>query len=164
VHVSRSLARTLRRCGWTTTVDADMEAVIAGCAAGRGDEGTWITPQMARAYLRLHDLGWAHSLEVWDGDDLVGGIYGVQVGGVFTGESMFHRVADASKVALLDLATRFREAGGELLDVQLVTPHLARLGAREVARSHFLELLEDRRDDDVRLLLERLAVARLAPR
>lgn len=150
-HVSRSLRRTLRRCGWSTTVDAAFEQVVAGCAEGRGHAGTWITPTMSRAYLRLHVLGWAHSLEVWDHDRLVGGVYGVQVGGVFTGESMFHRERDASKVALVDLAARLRAAGGRLLDVQLTTEHLCSLGAVDVPRERFLEQLAAARDLDVRL-------------
>lgn len=164
VHVSRSLRRTLRRCGWTTTVDADFDAVVRACAEERGHEGTWITPSMARAYRRLHVLGWAHSLEVWDGSRLVGGVYGVQAGGVFTGESMFHRATDASKVALVDLCDRLAEAGGAVLDVQLTTEHLASLGARDVSRAQFLRLLGRLRDLDVRFHPGRLPVARLAER
>jgi leucyl/phenylalanyl-tRNA---protein transferase len=160
LHVSHSLKRTLRRCGWTTTVDADFEGVLAGCAAGRGDAGTWITPTMSRAYLRLHELGWAHSLEVWDGRRLVGGVYGVQVGGVFTGESMFHRERDASKVALVDLAARMLSAGGRLLDVQLTTDHLLTLGAVELQRERFLAVLTASRDLDVRLATAERPVAR----
>lgn len=162
LHVSRSLRRTLRRSGWTTTVDHAFTAVVDACGDDRGEEGTWITASMARAYRRLHDLGWAHSLEVWDGDDLVGGVYGVQVGGVFTGESMFHRVTDASKVALADLTTRFHAAGGRALDVQLTTTHLASLGARDVPRDEFVRLLEACREHDVRMTTSRRPVARLA--
>jgi leucyl/phenylalanyl-tRNA---protein transferase len=164
LHASRSLRRTMRRTGWHTTVDHDFAGVVAACADGRGDDGTWITGSMRRAYLRLHDLGWAHSVEVWDGDDLVGGIYGVQVGGVFTGESMFHRRSDASKVALADLLDRFTGAGGRLVDVQLTTPHLVSLGAVDVARATFLGWLAAARDDDVRMIATALPVARLAPR
>jgi len=151
LHISRSLQRTLRRCGWSTTVDAAFDEVVAGCASGRGDAGTWITATMGGAYSRLHALGWAHSLEVWDGERLVGGIYGVQLGGVFTGESMFHRESDASKVALVDLAARLRSAGGRLLDVQLTTGHLRSLGATDMPRGRFLEILAAARDLDVRL-------------
>jgi leucyl/phenylalanyl-tRNA--protein transferase len=162
VRVSRSLRATLRRCGWTTTVDAAFRAVVAGCAEDRGDrQGSWITSAMARAYSRLHDLGWAHSLEVWDADRLVGGIYGVQVGGVFTGESMFHRETDASKVALVDLVSRFHAAGGRLVDVQLTTPHLRSLGARDLPRRDFLALLAGARQLDVRLVTGRRPVDRL---
>lgn len=163
LHVSRSLRRHLRRCGWTTTVDVAFRAVVAACADDRGDgQGSWITTAMARAYARLHDLGWAHSVEVWDGDRLVGGLYGVQVGGVFTGESMFHLETDASKVALADLATRFHAAGGRLFDVQLTTPHLRSLGARDLPRREFLEVLARAQHLDVRLATGRRPVARLA--
>jgi leucyl/phenylalanyl-tRNA--protein transferase len=117
---------------------------------------------MRAAYRRLHELGHAHSLEVWEGDRLVGGLYGIGVGGVFTGESMFHHVTDASKVALVDLAARFAEAGGRLIDVQVVTPHLASLGARDLPRSEFLALLARVRDDPVHLPTGRRLVARLA--
>jgi leucyl/phenylalanyl-tRNA---protein transferase len=162
VHVSRSLRRRLRGAGWTTTVDTAFRAVVSGCAADRGDgQGSWITSGMARAYTRLHELGWAHSLEVWDDDRLVGGVYGVQVGGVFTGESMFHRASDASKVALLDLVTRFAAAGGRLVDVQLTTPHLRSLGARDLPRDRFLEVLAGARQLDVRLATEPRPVTRL---
>jgi leucyl/phenylalanyl-tRNA--protein transferase len=174
--VSRSLRTRLRRSGWETTVDRAFAAVLAGCAdrppegrASRGRDssppegggGTWITPPMGAAYRRLHDLGYAHSLEVWDGAELVGGLYGVGVGGVFTGESMFHLATDASKVALVDLVARLAEAGGCLIDVQMVTPHLASLGARDLPRAEFLALLERVRDQPVRLATDRLPVARL---
>jgi leucyl/phenylalanyl-tRNA---protein transferase len=163
VHVSRSLRRRLRGCGWSTTVDTAFRAVVAGCAADRGDgQGSWITSAMARAYVRLHDLGWAHSVEVWDGDQLVGGVYGVQIGGVFTGESMFHRATDASKVALLDLVTRFHAAGGRLVDVQLTTPHLRSLGARDLPRPDYLEVLTGAKQLDVRLTTGARPVTRLA--
>jgi leucyl/phenylalanyl-tRNA---protein transferase len=163
LHVSRSLKRQLHRCGWTTTVDVTFRGVVSACAADRGDgQGSWITAAMARAYGRLHDLGWAHSLEVWDGDRLVGGLYGVQVGGVFTGESMFHRETGASKVALVDLVTRFRAAGGRLFDVQLTTPHLRSLGARDLPRRDFLDVLARAQHLDVRLATGRRQVSRLA--
>ncbi len=161
LHRSRSLRRTLRRSGWTTTVDADLPAVVAACA-DRAEEGTWLTPAMQAAYRRLHELGWVHSVEVWDGPRLVGGIYGVQVGAVFTGESMFHRVPDASKVALVDLLDRFTAAGGVLLDVQLVTPHLASLGAVEVPREVFLADLDRLRTERVRMAVGRRPVTTLA--
>lgn len=143
LHVSRSLRGRLRSSGWVTTVDAAFEEVVAACATRPPDMGTWITPELARAYLRLHRLGWAHSFEVWDRDRLVGGMYGVQVGASFTGESMFHRRTDASKVALVDAVDRLTEAGGWMLDVQLPTPHLERMGAIEVSRAWFLERLAD---------------------
>lgn len=163
LHVSRSLRRRLRTCGWTTTVDRAFVEVVQGCARGRGEPGTWITPEMRRAYTRLHELGWAHSLEVWDSSGgLVGGIYGVQVGGVFTGESMFHDEDDASKVALVDLCARFHAAGGRFVDVQLTTDHLRSMGADDVARDEFLDVLADVRDHDVRLRLARRPVDRLS--
>ena len=162
LRISRSLRQRLRRCGWQTTVDAAFDQVIAACAERGEDEGTWITARMGAAYRRLHRLGWAHSLEVWDGAALVGGLYGLGLGGVFTGESMFHRATDASKVALVDLVARFGEAGGRLIDVQLVTPHLASLGARELPRGDYLALLRQVRDDRVRLPEDRRPVVGLA--
>lgn len=161
-HVSRSLRRTLERCGWTATADRAFDEVVVGCADRRGSEGTWITAEMRAAYRRLHRLGWAHSVEVWQDERLVGGIYGVQVGGCFTGESMFHRTADASKVALIELLVRFVEAGGTLVDAQLPTAHLRRMGAREIPRASFLRLLAGVRDDPVRLAVDERDVARLA--
>lgn len=161
-HVSRSLRRTLHRCGWTATVDRDPAAVIEGCADR--SEGTWITPEMRDAYLELAELGWMRSVEVWQGGVLVGGIYGVQIGGVFTGESMFSRRADASKVALLELCHRFATAGGVLVDVQLPTDHLRSLGAVTIARSDFLRLLERESGRDVRMRADELPVSRLASR
>lgn len=162
LHVSRSLRQRLRRCGWTATIDKAFAAVVAACAEPRGDEGTWITRSMARAYLRLHELGWAHSVEIWDGHALVGGLYGVQIGGCFTGESMFRRLSDASKVALVELVHRFSEAGGRLVDVQLATPHLCQLGTHEVPRSMFLGMLAAVRDADIRFPLDARPVSRLA--
>lgn len=163
VHVARSLARRLRGCGWTSTVDHAFRAVVAGCAQDRGDgQGSWITTPMARAYARLHELGWAHSIEIWDEDRLVGGLYGVQVGGVFTGESMFHTTTDASKAALVDLVARLQAAGGRLLDVQLTTPHLRTLGAEDRPRAVFLDELAAAAELDVRLATGRREVARLA--
>jgi leucyl/phenylalanyl-tRNA--protein transferase len=160
-HVARSLRRTLRGSGWQVTVDTAFDEVMRACGVGRSD-GTWITPGMLRAYVRLHGLGWAHSVEVWERSELVGGVYGVQVGAVFTGESMFHRRADASKVALLALASRFADAGGVLLDAQLPTPHLRSLGFRTLPRHDFLSRLEELRERDVRLALERRPAALLA--
>ena len=142
LHISRSLARTLRSGRLRCTLDQAFAAVVAGCA-DRPGEGTWITAGMAIAYEELHALGHAHSVEVWDaGRALVGGLYGVALGGAFMGESMFHRVPDASKVALVHLADRLRRAGFALLDAQVPTPHLERLGARSVRRSEYLRRLE----------------------
>jgi leucyl/phenylalanyl-tRNA---protein transferase len=141
VHVSRSLRRSLRR--YAVTADRAFAEVIAGCAAPTR-RGGWITPEMRAAYTRLHALGWAHSLEVWDADGtLAGGLYGVEIGGLFAAESKFHVRTDASKVAVVALAERLREAGGpRLIDVQWTTPHLARLGARDVRRRAYLAALD----------------------
>jgi leucyl/phenylalanyl-tRNA--protein transferase len=143
MHVSRSLRRSSRR--FEVTVDADFGAVITACADPARADG-WIDAAFIDAYTRLHDLGWAHSVEVWaqDGEgtrELAGGLYGLAVGGLFAGESMFHRRTDASKVALLALVERLARGGGELLDVQWRTPHLASLGVVEVTRSRYLDLL-----------------------
>ena len=159
-HVSRSLRRTLRRCGWVTTVDAAPDEVIAACA--ERPEGTWVTPEMRDAYRELAALGWVRSVEVWEGEELVGGVYGVQIGSVLTGESMFHRRTDASKVALLDLCRRFEDVGGRLVDVQLATDHLRRLGAVDLPRSEFLRLLARGPADECLMRADRLPVSRLA--
>jgi leucyl/phenylalanyl-tRNA---protein transferase len=140
VHVSRTLGRTLRSGRFACTVDAAFAEVVRGCA-DRPDEGSWITPAMARAYGRLHELGLAHSVEVWDGERLVGGIYGVALGGAFVGESMFHRVPDASKVALVTLDRELEAAGYAFLDAQLPTAHLLRMGVAVIPRSDYLALL-----------------------
>ncbi len=160
VHVSRSLRQRLRRSGWSTTVDAAFGEVVAACAKRPG-EGTWINRRMRDAYARLHRLGWAHSLEVWDGDVLVGGLYGVRVGACFSGESMFRRRTDASKVALVDLCRRWEEAGGTIIDVQLPTEHLSSMGAVEVERSQFLARLAEARDRVVCMETGRKPVSRL---
>ena len=139
LHVSRSLARTLRQQRFRLTLNTAFAMVIEGCAAR---EETWITPAMRAAYLRLHGLGWAHSLEVWGGDGaLAGGLYGVAVGGLFSAESMFHRVRDASKVAVVALVEHARRVGVTLLDVQVPSPHLASLGALAIPRDDYLARL-----------------------
>ena len=141
VHVSRSLRRTLNAGRFTVTTDQAFAQVVA-CCADRG-EGTWITPRMRAAYRHLHDLDIAHSIEVWDGDSLAGGLYGVQTGAAFTGESMFHRVTDASKVALVRLSDLLAGAGFTLFDAQLPTGHLARMGGITMPREQFLDDLAD---------------------
>ncbi len=138
VHVSRSLARTLRSGRFRFTCDAAFGAVIRACAEGR-PEGTWITRDMIRAFERLHALGHAHSFEAWHGDELAGGLYGVHRGALFAAESMFHRVTDASKAALVHAVRTLAAAGLELIDVQMLTPHLASLGAEEWQRSQYLD-------------------------
>jgi leucyl/phenylalanyl-tRNA---protein transferase len=162
-EVSKSLRQRLRRCGWTTTVDVAFDEVVEACAERPAGEGTWIVPAMRVAYGRLHRAGWAHSLEVWDGGRLVGGLYGVRVGGCFTGESMFRRQDDASKVAFVDLVDRWREGGGSVVDVQIPTDHLESLGVVGMERSDFLDWLTRVRDDPVAVVRDRLPVSRLVP-
>ncbi len=139
-HVSRSLRRSLRR--YTVTVDSAFGEVVAGCADPERS-GRWITGAVAAAYGELHALGWAHSVEAWDADGtLAGGLYGVEIGGLFAAESKFHRRTDASKVALAGLVARLRAAGGpRLLDVQWTTDHLRTLGARDVPRPEYVRRL-----------------------
>jgi leucyl/phenylalanyl-tRNA--protein transferase len=137
---SHRLARTVRSGKFTTTLDRDFAGVVAGCA-DRPLSETWITPSMVEAYHRLHAIGHAHSVECWRGGELAGGVFGVTVGGLFAGESMFHRRTDASKVALCHLVERLRGCGFVLFDVQMVTPHTARLGAVEVSRAEYLARL-----------------------
>jgi leucyl/phenylalanyl-tRNA---protein transferase len=138
-HESHSLRRLRRQGRLQVTRDAACAQVIAGC--GERPEGTWITPAIRRAYLRLHELGWVHSVEVWHGERLVGGVYGVAIGGLLAAESMFHRERDASKVALAELVEWLRARGFSLLDVQLSTEHLRSLGAVEIPRHEYLARL-----------------------
>ncbi|MGR8918364.1 MAG: leucyl/phenylalanyl-tRNA--protein transferase [Gammaproteobacteria bacterium] len=138
VHVSRRLARTLRQRPYTLTLDAAFEQVVDGCAAPRDAAGgTWITADMRAAYITLHELGSAHSIECWHGTELAGGLYGLAIGCVFFGESMFSRRRDASKVALVTLVRHLWTAGFGLFDCQIHNPHLARMGARTIPRSEF---------------------------
>ena len=144
--ISRSLAKTLRRLRaegrWRVTKDAAFERVMRECAAPRPDQdGTWITDGIVAAYCALHALGLAHSVEVWSDDALIGGLYGVGIGRMFYGESMFARATDASKVALSALVSMLREADFRVIDCQQNTRHLASLGAREIGRSAFLRLV-----------------------
>jgi leucyl/phenylalanyl-tRNA--protein transferase len=142
-RIASRLARTVRADAFTVTVDRAFKAVIAGCAApqpGRAD--TWINKRIRDLYLGLHELGHAHSVEVWQDDDLVGGLYGVSLGKAFFGESMFHRVRDASKVALVHLVARLIAGGFELLDTQYVTEHLRSFGAIEIPRRRYTALLD----------------------
>lgn len=138
-HISRSLSRRIRTCGWKVTVDRDFAGVVDGCA---DREETWINDRIRTLYLELHRLGFAHSLEVWEGEALVGGVYGVSLGGAFFGESMFSRRTDASKLALAWLVHRLRAGGYALFDVQFLTPHLASLGAVEIPRAQYRLALE----------------------
>jgi leucyl/phenylalanyl-tRNA--protein transferase len=143
LHVTRSLRRTLARGTLTVTIDRAFANVIRECAAPRRDDGgTWITGDMTNAYNRLHAAGYAHSVETWQQGTLVGGLYGVAIGKVFFGESMFARQPDASKVALARLVDRLRDWGYELIDCQVHNAHLESLGARTIARTEFNGLLE----------------------
>ncbi len=141
LHVSRRLARTQRRTPLRLSVDQEFEGVIRGCADGRA-EGTWITASMIEAYTELYRLGVAHSVEAWQGAELVGGIYGVALGGFFAGESMFSRRRDASKLALVFLVERLRARGFTLFDLQILNDHTAQLGGVEISRADYLNRLE----------------------
>lgn len=143
MHLPRRLRRWLSTCPWTISADHAFEAVMRACAAPRtGQRGTWITRSMLEAYVRLHGLGHAHSIEVWDDGELVGGIYGVVRGRMFFGESMFSRRDHASKVALLALADSLARAGFPLLDAQVSSDHLVTLGAFELPRTAFSARIE----------------------
>ena len=151
VRITRSLAKRLRNGGFRATADAAFEAVVEGCAgerraaAGGSDPqttGTWITASMKSAYLELHRLGLAHSIEVWLDGRLAGGLYGVSLGRLFFGESMFSRVPDASKVALCHLARRLQSWGFWLIDCQIANPHLTRMGAVPLPRAEFMRIIE----------------------
>jgi len=142
--LSRSLKKILRRKIFHVTFDRVFDKVIEACASvpREGQSGTWITPEMQQAYITLHGLGYAHSVETWFQGELVGGLYGVSLGKAFFGESMFHRKADASKVALAILVEKLKGWDFEFIDSQMTTDHMARLGAREVPRRIFLKRLK----------------------
>lgn len=144
LKISRSLAKTLRNRRYEVRFDCRFDAVMAGCAAPRdGEPGTWISGEMLDAYGRLHRLGHAHSVETWIDGDLAGGLYGVAIGRIFFGESMFSRARDASKIALAALVAHLESTGFRLIDCQMRTRHLESLGAREVPRRQFARLLEE---------------------
>jgi len=141
LHVPRRLGRTIRAGGFRASIDGAFEEVMTRCG-GEREGGTWITPALIDGYTRLHALGWAHSVEVWDAQGtLAGGLYGVGVGAMFGAESMFHSQTDASKVAMVALLQHARAIGIELIDVQVLTPHTARMGAIEIARDEYLDRL-----------------------
>jgi leucyl/phenylalanyl-tRNA--protein transferase len=144
LHVPKRLERTARKAELALTVDRDFDAVIDACSRVErpGQEGTWITDDMLRAYRELHRLGYAHSCEVYQGSELVGGLYGVSLGDIFFGESMFSLIPDASKIAFVRFARALDSAGFRLVDCQVYTEHLARFGAEQIPRSHFLQELE----------------------
>ena len=145
MHVPRRLARSLRTSTWTVVADRDFAAVIDACAAPRpGSHGTWIVREMREAYLALHDAGHAHSIEVFDGAERIGGLYGVALGRMFFAESMYSARSGGSKAALLGLAHRLREWGWPLLDAQVPSAHLFTLGAQEMPRAAFLREIPER--------------------
>jgi len=143
LRVSRSLRRTVQKNRFRITTDKAFPQVIRACAQPRYNDGeTWITQEMEQAYIDLHQLKWAHSVEAWSGEELAGGFYGIAIGQVFFGESMFYRQSDASKVALVSFVSQLQEWGFELIDCQVTTSHLLSLGAREIPRKNFIELLD----------------------
>lgn len=142
-HMSRSLKRVVRKQAFQITFDTAFEKVVAHCGEKRaGSEGTWIVPEMAEAYVRLHQMGVAHSVEAWQDGVLAGGLYGISLGGCFFGESMFSRTSNASKVALAALMRFVQKKDFDLVDCQVTTDHLLRLGANEVSREVFLQMLK----------------------
>lgn len=143
LKVSRSLRKTLRKGHFKVSFDTAFTEVMRGCAAPRrGQPGTWIHSEIIAAYKRLHELGYAHSVEVWKDDQIVGGLYGIALGRAFFGESMFSRVSDASKVGFAHLVVQLQRWGFEMIDCQMNTSHLASLGAREISRAEFSERLQ----------------------
>lgn len=149
LHVSRRLARTIRQRRFRVTIDADFQNVMLRCSEERTD-GVWITDAMVVAYCRLHEMGWAHSVETWEGGRLVGGLYGVSIGGLFTAESMFHRVPDASKVAMVGFMAQCEREGIELVDIQVLTDHTRSMGGVEMEKSEYLDRLARAVAKDVR--------------
>ena len=143
-HISRRLARTVRSCHSSVYINRDFEAVISACAKlGRERKDTWINDEIINLYTQLHNMGFAHSVECWDDDRLVGGLYGLSIRGAFFGESMFSLMRDASKIALVHLVARLKTGGYSLLDVQFVTSHLKNFGAIEIPRPDYHTLLAE---------------------
>ncbi len=153
LHLSRSLRYARRHSDLTFRIDTAFAEVIGWCARSprAGQEGTWITPAILQAYIRLHELGVAHCVEAWRGSRLVGGVYGVDVDGAFAAESMFHRESNASKLALLYLVDHLESRGLDWIDIQVVTPHMEQLGARVIGREEFLSRLAETRRRGLRL-------------
>lgn len=142
--LSKSLKKILRKGNFEITTDCAFEKVMRACAAPRsGENGTWIAEEIIAAYCALHNFGYAHSVEVWIGNELAGGLYGVAIGKMFYGESMFSRRTDGSKIAFAHMAKQFERWGIGMLDCQMYTPHLASLGAREIPRAEFIARLQD---------------------
>jgi leucyl/phenylalanyl-tRNA--protein transferase len=155
LHIPESLARAQRKAqgAWRFSVDEAFEKVIHACSQvpRPGQDGTWITPEMIDAYIEFHRLGFAHSVEVWEDSELIGGIYGVDAGGAFAGESMFYRKPNASKLALLHLIEHLKKGGASWIDIQMLTPHMKALGAVEIKRDDFLNELSRTRALGLRL-------------
>ncbi|SIN93384.1 leucyl/phenylalanyl-tRNA--protein transferase [Salinivibrio sp. ES.052] len=148
-HASKSLRKAAKKSKSIITLNRAFDAVIATCAEIRGPDQTWITEQMQTAYCQLHRQGDAHSVEVWRGNDLVGGLYGVSVGRIFCGESMFSLTTNASKFALWQFSQYFAQQGGQYIDCQMMTPHLASLGAKPWPRDAFINALKAHRDPPI---------------
>ncbi len=153
LHLPRSLRREWKKTTYQFTIDRDFPAVIENCARVRRSDGygTWITSEFIRVFTEFHALGNAHSVEVWDAEELVGGLYGVDAGGVFCGESMFHLRPNASKFALLHLVEHLKSRGATWLDIQVMTPHFEVLGAKEIPRTQFLDKLEAAQKSGIQL-------------
>jgi len=143
IHIPRSLAKYRRKVEFRYTIDKEFNQVIKACALTKrpGQKGTWITAEIQKAYILFHELGHAHSVEVWKDEKLIGGMYGVDTGGAFAGESMFHLESNASKLALLHLCEHLKSRGLDWIDIQVLTPHMKSLGAFEIPRSQFLKKL-----------------------
>lgn len=153
LSVPKSLGKIQRKNPFTLTIDKAFGAVITTCSEIKraGEAGTWITADFIESYTQLHEDGGAHSVEAWENETLVGGLYGVDAGGVFVGESMFHLRPNASKLALLFLIEHLKARGAAWLDAQVMTPHLERLGAREIRRNEFLDKLKETQSKNLRL-------------
>ena len=164
LHIPKSLVKERRKGAFAYTINKDFRQVIENCseAVRSGEKGTWITQEFIEVFSSLHAKGMAHSVEVWNADgELVGGLYGVDAGGVFCGESMFHKESNASKLALLHLIDHLRKRGATWLDVQVITPHFKTLGAREISRKQFLRKLKETQGFELNLFGSK---ARRAPR
>jgi leucyl/phenylalanyl-tRNA--protein transferase len=162
VHIGRRLAGRLRTVDWTTTLDRDFEQVVQGCRVGRDPQ--WLTDGLVRSMLTLHEQGWAHSAEVWQDTTLVGGVFGVRIGAVFSMDSMFRLCSGAGTAAVADLTDRFAQSGGTVLDAQWDSPHVRGLGAVPLAREQYLRLLADQRPTPTALPGDRRPARRLGGR
>lgn len=153
LHVPKSLKKEFRKTNFTFTIDKNFREVIENCAKSKrnGEKGTWITKDFIESYCRFNRFGGAHSVEVWENEELIGGLYGVDAGGVFCGESMFFKRSNASKLALLFLIEHLKSRGATWLDTQVMTPHFAVLGAKEIAREDFLDKLEATQRQNLKL-------------